>query len=733
MKKLLTLALLLPATLVVAEYQFDVDHASLDNLDCWNAETCSPISAVAYARNPADPSETFTSSQVGITGPEGFPLAYQFVVQADEGAESFPNASVIDSITVEFDGPGFEYSWTRDMTGETPGEWVFYLWGVSPPPDAADVMEVADGCVVTEYGLDWNFDTYPDGVVELLSDGFVVNAGETLTIAAGMTVYCLEDATLTIDGSLQANGTVDNWIDFVGAGWNGINFGAGTSSELLGTRIMDVLDDANGGALYMADGSLVTLRECILTNNETTLMGGAAYLETAATLNMIGCTVAYNTAGDGAGNIHLATPTSTTAGTYNLVSFATPENSEVLGEGVLAFTISSVYPQSDNYPNNWELNFYSNPGYADPANLDFTPSFWDVDEFAAGNYVKNIIIDPLNIVNDLDPDGTLRDMGAMYFDQHNILQPATLVAINDVPNDQGGMVLVEFDASLNDGNELNPVTVYSLWIAHPGMEEGEWISCGAVPAVGEQMTYMAQVNTQNDQYEGFENVHTFMVGTHSNNFDTPPVASVAMDGFSLDNLAPALVSGFAEGEWNYDQWPPTEDQMTVTWNASNANDLGAYRLYAGLDENYDNATLVYEGLDTDYTYTSPFGDLAEGDAVYFWIDALDVHMNVSALNDATAVYVSVEDRLPANFELAQNYPNPFNPTTTIAYALADAGQVNLTVFNLLGAPVATLVDGEQTAGRYEASFDAGRLASGVYFYRLETASFTDLKKMVLVK
>jgi hypothetical protein len=173
--------------------------------------------------------------------------------------------------------------------------------------------------------------------------------------------------------------------------------------------------------------------------------------------------------------------------------------------------------------------------------------------------------------------------------------------------------------------------------------------------------------------------------------------------------------------------------MTVTWNASNANDLGAYRLYAGLDENYDNATLVYEGLDTDYTYTSPFGDLAEGDAVYFWIDALDVHMNVSALNDATAVYVSVEDRLPANFELAQNYPNPFNPTTTISYALAEAGQVQLTVFNLMGETVVTLVDGEQSAGHYDATFNAANLASGVYFYRLDTASFTDLKKMVLVK
>ena len=94
-----------------------------------------------------------------------------------------------------------------------------------------------------------------------------------------------------------------------------------------------------------------------------------------------------------------------------------------------------------------------------------------------------------------------------------------------------------------------------------------------------------------------------------------------------------------------------------------------------------------------------------------------------------------EDRagVPQGFLLEQNYPNPFNPSTAIVYDLPAKGKVTLTVYNLLGQEVATLVNQEQNAGRYRVDFSAPQLASGVYFYRLATASFTDLKKMMLLR
>lgn len=83
--------------------------------------------------------------------------------------------------------------------------------------------------------------------------------------------------------------------------------------------------------------------------------------------------------------------------------------------------------------------------------------------------------------------------------------------------------------------------------------------------------------------------------------------------------------------------------------------------------------------------------------------------------------------------LMQNHPNPFNPVTTIKYSLPQDGFVNLSVYNLLGEKVATLINSNQKAGRYEVNFDASGFASGVYFYSIEAGSFKTVKKMLLMK
>ena len=84
-------------------------------------------------------------------------------------------------------------------------------------------------------------------------------------------------------------------------------------------------------------------------------------------------------------------------------------------------------------------------------------------------------------------------------------------------------------------------------------------------------------------------------------------------------------------------------------------------------------------------------------------------------------------------QLGQNYPNPFNPETRISYTLKDATEISLEILDLSGGLVATLVNALQPAGRHEVSFDAKDLAGGIYFYRLQTPSFTQTKRMLLLK
>jgi hypothetical protein len=92
-----------------------------------------------------------------------------------------------------------------------------------------------------------------------------------------------------------------------------------------------------------------------------------------------------------------------------------------------------------------------------------------------------------------------------------------------------------------------------------------------------------------------------------------------------------------------------------------------------------------------------------------------------------------EAQTPVKFRLAQNYPNPFNPTTTIHYTIPASDRVTLTVYDILGRKIQTLVDRYQRPGEYQLVFEGGRLASGIYFCQLKEGKYTEIKKMLLVR
>jgi len=109
-------------------------------------------------------------------------------------------------------------------------------------------------------------------------------------------------------------------------------------------------------------------------------------------------------------------------------------------------------------------------------------------------------------------------------------------------------------------------------------------------------------------------------------------------------------------------------------------------------------------------------------------DTIDVTVTrVTGISDKFA------DTIPKEYILFQNYPNPFNPTTTIRYNIPKSTYVTLKVYNITGQLVATLVNEQKAAGIYSVKWNAKNLSSGVYFYRITAGSFSDTKKVMVLK
>lgn len=151
------------------------------------------------------------------------------------------------------------------------------------------------------------------------------------------------------------------------------------------------------------------------------------------------------------------------------------------------------------------------------------------------------------------------------------------------------------------------------------------------------------------------------------------------------------------------------------------------------------ATLA--GSSVQYIDNSIYSTGSGPDTVQYRIRAKDTQPKYSAYSDARWILFNHNiqktsfglDVTPGEYGLHQNYPNPFNPTTSIKYELPVDGNVSLRVYDVLGREAAILVDGFKKAGFHEATLEASNLATGMYFYRLTAGSFTDVKKLIVVK
>lgn len=170
------------------------------------------------------------------------------------------------------------------------------------------------------------------------------------------------------------------------------------------------------------------------------------------------------------------------------------------------------------------------------------------------------------------------------------------------------------------------------------------------------------------------------------------------------------------------RWDPKEDIVFITPPPYQVN---PFNTHAQINSATPPGTIILPNAgDTNYVLTKR--PITQADTFYFTTNPLYIISNIKE-----------EKIIIDKFELFQNYPNPFNPTTKILFNIPRVGSrhaltVQIKIYDILGREITTLVNEEKPAGKYEVEFDASRIASGVYFYRLTSGEFMQTKKMIVL-
>ncbi len=351
-----------------------------------------------------------------------------------------------------------------------------------------------------------------------------------------------------------------------------------------------------------------------------------------------------------------------------------------------------------------------------------------------------------------------------------------ITSIEDVPADQGGRVYLEFLRSHYDdpGEATNPVTQYGVYrrvdaaalapealslsavsprvdgtddaAPLPGVEAhwidgvryvtaaagifppGTWALVASVPAT-QSDTYLVEVTTEADSSDTGTNESIYLITTHTT---TPSTwfASEPDSGYSVDNIAPGVPEGFAavyEGGGT----------AALSWEPAPEEDFQYFRVYRGATPGFGIAPelIVHETAGTDWEDPAP----GDPNNAYYRITALD-HVGNESEPTASGSILAADDRpaRPAACVLSAAVPNPMRSGTRIAFQLPADAPVSLSVFDVTGRLVRTLVDETRPAGAHTVTWDGTdrngtRVSAGVYLYRLRAGAFTRTQRLVVTR
>ncbi len=310
------------------------------------------------------------------------------------------------------------------------------------------------------------------------------------------------------------------------------------------------------------------------------------------------------------------------------------------------------------------------------------------------------------------------------FEVRRLMDEPAIISVMDVPEDQGGKVVVSFAASGFDilGGMTNELYTVESYIAD------QWVAVGNTAAYGSN-EYSVLVNTINDSVdEGATNAQEFRVVAA---LGEDAFMSEIASGYSTDDIAPPAPSGLA-GEIL------DGSGIALSWDPVNINDLGLYEVYRGTNPEMTDGVVLGQTASTEYTDSDV--DFVNGATYYYAVAGLDIHENLGEASSSQVVTVVSVDLqgLPEDYALSQNYPNPFNPSTSINFSLPEAAEMTLIVYDLSGREVARLIDASMTAGYHQVIWNGinaqgEALSTGMYIYRMQAGTYTETRKMTYLR
>jgi hypothetical protein len=202
-----------------------------------------------------------------------------------------------------------------------------------------------------------------------------------------------------------------------------------------------------------------------------------------------------------------------------------------------------------------------------------------------------------------------------------------------------------------------------------------------------------------------------------------------------------LAGGISPLQWPGGGWPLSDSSKVIRLTDQGGGIWSADVVF----QKFTVFNISYKyGINFFDSTNIPVGDLRDNEAgvgdnhmislsSYLWYAEVQDTFGTMGFRDFTTGVKNITNELPTAYVLEQNYPNPFNPVTRINFSIPAEGFVSLDIYNSIGQKVASLVNENKTAGSYEVNFDAAKLSSGIYFYKISSGNFTETKKMILMK